>query len=1699
MSYKEYLKETLKSGKNEPHESSQEVQDGEVPQNEVRGFKYLDDLIHSGADEIVLDTDIAFTDDTVRWGVEITDRGIVIDGNGHTIDALGKSRIFTCTCRDVTIRNVTFKNGCAGLGGALMNYGKVEVIDSEFIDNTSEDDGGAVYNSDSGKMRIVDCRFESNESVKGGAICNAGRGRLSVTGCEFTKNRAENGGAIHNNDKLVISDSIFNLNEAKFAGTIANEGDLQIRNGEILSSNSINHAISNTSSLKVTGTEFRTNKSKHLIFSEGDEADLSVCRAKFIKNGVDAFIINSRGRFCSIRETLFEDNGSKIIFNKADMKLTAPEVTGDGQIVVNDGYLLVKGAPMDFEDLISGNGKYDIYEKEIGRDKSNFTYLDRKIRESDSGVIVLEEDIRFGRYEVDTYGRGILIDIDNLVIDGNGHSIDGADSAQFFRIFAENVTLKNITFKNGLSQSDPESSGHSEHAAIDIANGASAEIIDCTVTENRSLEDIGVIINRGVLKIADCEITKNTGRAITNRGVMKIHGSRLTDNRGGTISNYSKLSIRKSTFADNIAYERYNGAAIYNAGTLAIRNSGFYRNWVKNASGGAIYNLRTLFVSNSSFIGNELEGVGGGSGGAIFSNRFSDDLKIKKCDFIENRPNSVACLYETYVPRNETGVTDYGYDFRGLECSLEEFERMNDTTDSIFDLGDHEVLIVLDDGTNLTDWDDVENKSDVLYVSEDLSSIDNVTGRYEHLDGALIIAARNVTGRIKSTYNMFKGCNALVDVVGFDTWDTSGLETMENMFGGCHSLEGCGGLKDIDVSNVCNMTALFNFCRSLKDISFLKEWDVSGVTDMWSMFSDCRVLEDISPLREWDVSGVTDMRSMFSRCWALESLAGMESWDVSNVRNMGSLFWECNSLSDISALEDWDTSSLTGLSRAFWSCRVLEDISPLAGWNLSGVNDLVYCFLKCRSLNDLTPLAGWDVSNVEIMRSMFEGCSSLETLDGLGGWNPESATTLERMFADCMSLKDVSAVKSWNIPGHVTTGNIFDGCPEVTENPFKKITGDGEGPLNFIDLNFKFIEIYGAGWCKVRLGDIYSRASYITDVPGDCLDSMITALKFDMDFEVDFNAEGWEFEVCADSEQCYFNFYNGEHHTIDTMNKYDLAIVIAKNIRDDLGSWQRWSGKDLDSLLGELEHLISGPDEGEARNFTYLDKLLHGPSLEVVLDSDIVIDGGEEGEYTDGIELDVNGLVLDGNGHSIDAQKIARIFTCMDCSVTLKNLTLKGGDSSEWGGAIYLEDGNLRIVNCRFEDNSCYTDGGAISTSGGKLAVEKSEFCSNTSGGVGGAISLEDGTVLEISSSEFRDNTALRDGGGAIFNDWSVMKIFDSRFSKNRGTYGGAIFSNRELLLDGCGFASNDSRDKHCEDIDNKGILILRDSSFSDGGVTVSNGFHCYISGGDDDMVENRGRIFAAAEFSDDERDFTYLDDLIRKNPSEVTLDYDIRLDWENGEEKKFPEGILIDTDVVIDANGHSIDARGLVRAFKCCGDVTIRNARIINGFDEKGGAILNRKGDLTILESSFEENEAYYGGALYNDGVLAVKSSSFESNRVDSIHYSEGGAIFNNDELSVECSIFEDNLSENDGGAICNGGNADISESRFISNKAKYNGGAVHNDSKLDIADSTLMLNGARLGGAVFLSESAKYSSANCKFRDNEPDDVFEDKKEQN
>ena len=74
------------------------------------------------------------------------------------------------------------------------------------------------------------------------------------------------------------------------------------------------------------------------------------------------------------------------------------------------------------------------------------------------------------------------------------------------------------------------------------------------------------------------------------------------------------------------------------------------------------------------------------------------------------------------------------------------------------------------------------------------------------------------------------------------------------------------------------------------------------------------------------------------------------------------------------------------------------------------------------------------------------------------------------------------------------------------------------------------------------------------------------------------------------------------------------------------------------------------------KNFKYLDELIHSGAKEIILDSDIFLDSNEELEYLKGIELDVNNIVIDGNGHTIDANGKARIFKSSSRNIMIKNI-----------------------------------------------------------------------------------------------------------------------------------------------------------------------------------------------------------------------------------------------------------------------------------------------------------------------------------------------------------------------------------------------------------------------------------------------------------
>ena len=335
---------------------------------------------------------------------------------------------------------------------------------------------------------------------------------------------------------------------------------------------------------------------------------------------------------------------------------------------------------------------------------------------------------------------------------------------------------------------------------------------------------------------------------------------------------------------------------------------------------------------------------------------------------------------------------------------LEHFEKINTTTDSIYDLGDYEVLIILKDGTNLTNWEKVEDKSDILYIREDFSNYNHSPRKYIYSTNLKAAVITGVTNKIEDMESMFGSCTSLTELSGLETWDTSNISKMEYMFSNCASLTDLSGLENWDISKANKLWDMFYGCSSLEDISPLANWDTSQVTSMASMFNGCFSLSDLSPLANWDTSQVKNMSAMFGGCFSLSDLSPLANWDTSQVKDMKGMFSNCTSLADLSPLSRWDTSQVSSLVNLFYNCSVVS-LNGLEKWDTSTVENMQGTFRDCSSLVDISSLANWDTSKVNNMRELFGGCSSLSNLSSIDNWNVSTVENIRKAFDDCPNIE----------------------------------------------------------------------------------------------------------------------------------------------------------------------------------------------------------------------------------------------------------------------------------------------------------------------------------------------------------------------------------------------------------------------------------------------------------------------------------------------------------------------------------------------------------------------------------------------------------------------------------------------------------------------------------------------------------------------
>ena len=80
--------------------------------------------------------------------------------------------------------------------------------------------------------------------------------------------------------------------------------------------------------------------------------------------------------------------------------------------------------------------------------EGNFTALQSEIN-SGTGSINLTQNYVYNNESDGNLSGGIVINTSNIVINGNGFTIDGANQARIFSNVANNITINNLTLING--------------------------------------------------------------------------------------------------------------------------------------------------------------------------------------------------------------------------------------------------------------------------------------------------------------------------------------------------------------------------------------------------------------------------------------------------------------------------------------------------------------------------------------------------------------------------------------------------------------------------------------------------------------------------------------------------------------------------------------------------------------------------------------------------------------------------------------------------------------------------------------------------------------------------------------------------------------------------------------------------------------------------------------------------------------------------------------------------------------------------------------------------------------------------------------------------------------------------------------------------------------------------------------------------
>ena len=440
------------------------------------------------------------------------------------------------------------------------------------------------------------------------------------------------------------------------------------------------------------------------------------------------------------------------------------------------------------------------------------------------------------------------------------------------------------------------------------------------------------------------------------------------------------------------------------------------------------------------------------------------------------------------------------------------------------------------------------------------------------------------------------------------------------------------------------------------------------------------------------------------------------------------------------------------------------------------------------------------------------------------------------------------------------------------------------------------------------------------------------------------------------------------------------------------------------------------------------DGVVPGTNHQIILDNDMIVNGDSTLNLENVIFSGTKTLTNRAGGH-----------------LNIKN-SLIGVAINNAG--IFVSDPNTYTARHTNSDTSTYNgdtftginstglNGGAIyNTSTGNLTVQKEIVTDPITG---------DETVYKPT---FENNIGRY--GGAIYSE-GLISVSDAVFTGNSAEASGAIRTKAAypstLTLTNSTFTGNYASENGAIGLfDKSGISTVTNSTFTKN-YTTFNTEDAYTSD-----KEGGGAISLGAE------------SLVRISGSTFLNNYSTL------------EGGAITTRTTAQSNANAkVDITNSTFTgnkagvlYNALSDTTsASNYASTHGF---GGAIYNNawhnntntEAYVLISNSTFTSNEAYSGGAIYNDaatdkvGSLNITGTTFTSNSASA----NGGAIYNAGQVVINGGSFTDNIAEGLGGAIYSSANLKINADdtngsvTFSGNKQAYVSGTSYtaNDIYMD------------------------------------------------